>query len=116
VTLPPVPLDDVALAQLEHALGTSLTFQAPDGTELDEPIPYGGEYTLPTLLDFWAGVREDPDGVVRQVGEATGIPVFYDPRPHYSERDVIRALVTEVRRLRDEAAAPARGNQDDGSA
>lgn len=117
MSLPPVPLDDVALAQLEHALGASLTFDAEDGSQLDEPRVIRAEYTLNTLLEFWSGTRDDPDGVVRQVGDYTGpVPIYYDPRPQYSPQDVMLALINEVRRLRGEAAAPERGIQDDDSA
>ena len=115
MTLPPVPVDEIALSQLEHAMGAMLTFHAEDGTPLEDPRVVGAEYTLNTLLEFWSGTRGDPDGVIRQVGEYHS-PVYYDPRPQYSPPDVIRALIAEVRRLRDEAAAPARGNQDDDSA
>ena len=118
MTLPPVPLDEIALAQLEHALGASITFDSEDGTiELDEPRVIHADYTLNTLLEFWSGTRDDPDGVVRQVGDYTcPIPIYYDPRPQYSPQDVMLALIHEVRRLRDEAAVLARGNQNDDSA
>lgn len=117
MTLPPVPLDEVALAQLEHALGASLTYDAEDGSTLEEPRVVHAEFTLSTLLEFWSGTRDDPDGVVRQVGEFSGaVPVYYDPRPQYSPQDVMLALIHEVRRLRaDKEPPPCTGEQDGGS-
>ena len=119
MTLPPVPLDDIALSQLEHALGASLTFDAEDGSELDAPRVIHADYTLNTLLEFWSGTRDDPDGVVRQVGDftaPTSIPIYYDPRPQYSPQDVMLALINEVRRLRAETKPPScTGEQGGGS-
>lgn len=76
-TLPSFPTDDMTLSALEHALTSS--------------------YTVTDLLDFLAGcVGEDPNEEWIDAG------IVYDTRIHYHEHDVIRALITEIRRLRGE--------------
>ncbi|MGD9752395.1 MAG: hypothetical protein AB7W59_15510 [Acidimicrobiia bacterium] len=103
-TLPPFPTDDATLAAVEHALGGVLTYE-PEcgyGPPLDEPRRIGADYSLQQVLDFAGGTIGDPDGVVVQIDDINGLPAFLDERPHYTERDVIAALITEVRRLRDE--------------
>jgi hypothetical protein len=121
--LPPFPTDDATLMAVEHALDYCLTFEGEDGEELDEPRGVGAEYSLPALLDFLSGTIEDPDGVVTLIagdpekhdldialgitgvgpfGIGPNTPIYVDPRQHYTERDVILALINEVRRLRGE--------------
>lgn len=97
--LPEFPTNDAMLDRLEHALGTCWTY-----ADKDERIHVGGDYTVPELLDFLSGY--DPSLAV-PLGEHPGL--FGDdvewteyPFPTYSEHDVIRALVAEVRRLRAE--------------
>lgn len=98
MTLPTFPVDDTALDRLEHALGTSYGSIGPDGPEL-----VGGEYTLNRLLEFYSGY--DPS---KLIDEGTGPSPFggedvhwtFYPEPVYSDHDVIRALIEEVRRLR----------------
>lgn len=115
MSLPPLPLDDVTLLAIEHALDASLTYEQPEGAEGDGPWVVGADYTLPSLLDFLAGVTgRDPSEVLIQEGrDESDLPewernpiaaaeIVYDTRPHYSEHDLIRALVAEVRRLRSE--------------
>lgn len=100
--LPAFPVDDAMLDRLDHALGTCWTY-AEDG----ERVHHGGDYTLPELLDFLSGY--DPTLAI-SLGEGPGM--FSDdvewseyPFPIYHEHDVIRALVAEIRRLRDGGAA-----------
>lgn len=118
--LPPFPTDDTTLLAVEHALGYCLTYEGEDGEPLDDPRGIGADYSLHTLLDFLSGTRDDPDGVVTLIAgdpekaaldEALGIrggpfgmgpntPIYEDPRQHYTEHDIVRALIAEVRRLR----------------
>jgi hypothetical protein len=100
VSLPSFPVDDTTLASIEHALGASLTFD-DDDVLLDHPRVVGADYTLTELLDFLAGVGDDPAGVLELVQESPEI--WLDPRPHYSFHDVIRALIDEIHRLRASA-------------
>lgn len=88
--LPPFPVDDVTLANVEHSLGA-----AYDG---DHNI-VGAEFNLLGLLHFLSGSpqaapTEDPD--------------IFDGGTIYHPHDVIKALIREVRRLRD-----AQGTQED---
>ena len=113
--LPPCPVDDVTLTAVEHALGASLSYDQADATTDGEgPWVVGADYTLPTLLDFLAGCSgRDPNEELIQAGrDESDLPewergriwssaeIVHDTRPHYSERDLIAALVAEVRRLR----------------
>lgn len=99
------PVDDATLLSIEHALGGSLTFDRPaDAADDDDEGPWlvGADYSLHTLLDFLAGCTgRDPNE--EYMGHADGIPVYHDTRTHFSERDVIRALIQEVRALREAA-------------
>ncbi len=86
-----VPVDDGALALLETALEYHFT------SELDEngdPIP-SGEFSLYQLLEFWSGY--DP---ALSVEEVPGVYV-YRGGPVLHSTDVIRALIQEIRRLRN---------------
>lgn len=96
--LPEFPVDDSMLDRLEHALGTCWTYN-DDG----ERVHHGGDYTLAELLDFLSGY--DP-ALEIPLGEGPGL--FGDdvewteyPFPIYSEHDIVRALIAEVRRLRE---------------
>lgn len=108
--LPPFPLDDATLLAVEHALGGAWEV-AEDGTR----TLVGADYTLAQLLDFLANaVGEDPNEEVVDTGDPladeSGLPSFMrglagasvhiDSRPHYSEHDVIAALIVEVRARR----------------
>ena len=74
--LPPFPLDDVTLVLLTEAVQTSA--DDADG------------FTLSRLLDFLSGYNP-----------TTGVwDGEDDVWESYSERDVVRALIHEVRRLR----------------
>lgn len=112
--LPTFPVDDATLLAVEHALGAALTYDRPDDVDEDDHGPWltGADYSLSTLLDFLAGtIGPDPDGEVVDLGEDVppdaplweqirGARVVVDSRAHYGERDLIRALIGEVRRLR----------------
>lgn len=100
------PVDESTLQALEHAMGGALTFDRPDGAPDDGgPWLVGAEYSMSTLLDFLAGCTgEDPNQEVLEEGLYAGDSprIVYDTRVHYSERDVIKALIAEVRRLRED--------------
>ncbi len=113
MSLPPFPVDDATLSAVEHALGGSLSMDAEDGGSLDAPVRVGADYGLHELLDFLAGCtgregmyRVDSDGEPMtpeqaERDDALGLPqTWIDERPHYSEHDLIQALIDEVRRLR----------------
>lgn len=105
-TLPPFPVDDVTLAAVEHAFGAAITFDTDEWGEpdLDNPRLIGADYSLHTLLDFMSGTTSDDHPLVEvKERDWDGTPrVIVDERPHYTERDIIRALIAEVRRLRGE--------------
>ena len=101
-TLPPFPVDDFTLTQLEHALDTSVEV-ADDG----ERRYVGGEFTLPRLLDFLSGY--DPERATL-IGYTDRIPGTDIPTDHsiaiyeswdqsYSHEDVICALIARIREL-----------------
>jgi hypothetical protein len=103
-TLPPFPLDDDVLDRLEEAIGTCYGPPGPDGG----PTLVGGEFTLTTLLDFYSGydpakeidLGSGPD----PMGFGGDVRWTEYPDACYSERDVMLALIHEVRRLRKECA------------
>lgn len=90
--LGPVPLDDDALTAIEHALTATYTHD-----DEGQPQITDADYNLPQLLDFWSG-HDRVDDVL--VDEWAGTKVYERTKPSYSERDLLRALVAEVRRLR----------------
>lgn len=90
-TLPPFPINDETLTQLEHALDTSVHVDE-DGTR----TTVGGDCTLPQLLDFYSGA--DPSRATH-IGYAGDCPVYEAWDQHYSEHDVIRALIQRIREL-----------------
>lgn len=99
--LPDFPVDDFTLDQLEHALNTCVAgpVSLPFGGEPEEPRKLvGGEFTLSQFLDFMSG--HDPRRATL-VGEVDGIPIYESWDRRYSENDVIRALIAEIRRLRE---------------
>lgn len=86
-----IPLDDTALNLIEEALDFHWVEVKEDGTHVGS-----GEFQLHTLLDFWSGF--DPNKL-----QATDDPlVFVYPETVFSPHDLIRALVKEVRLLREE--------------
>lgn len=92
-------MDDATLLAVEHALGGSLVLN-----EDDEHVLVGADYSLSQLLDFMAGTTgDDPNEEVLDEGLYGGPRIVVDSRIHYHEHDIIRALVTEVRRLRGES-------------
>lgn len=98
--LPDFPVDDFTLDQLEHALNTCIDgpMSIPFTDEPEAPRKLvGGEFTLSQFLDFMSG--HDPKRATL-VGEVDGIPIYESWDRHYSESNVMRALIAEIRRLR----------------
>lgn len=99
--LPDFPVDDATLLAVEHAMGGAYTVD-DDGTH----HLVGADYNLAQLLDFMAGTTgQDPNEEVIDPGDPdlpgyAGARIVYDTRIHYTEHDLIRALIAEVRRLR----------------
>lgn len=95
-----IPVDDFALDAIEASL--SYYLERDYSEDADPSFPFkgaGAPYSLSTLLDFYSGVSED-DNVFE--GYIRDIPLYYNDTPHFTERDVIQALIDEVRRLRHE--------------
>lgn len=93
--LPEFPVDNDMLDRIEHALGGSY--------EVDEDGTHrliGADYTLTQLLDFMAGYDETL--LIPLEGHEGSMEWYQYPFPLYHEHDVIRALISEVRRLRGE--------------
>jgi hypothetical protein len=123
------PTDDATLLAIEHALGGMLTYDRPDDAKDDGgPWLIGADYSLATLLDFLAGAAgRDPNELIQAARDESDLPewergrdwsaaeIVYDTRPHYSERDLIAALVAEIRRLRALAARPSAHTPDTAS-
>jgi hypothetical protein len=84
-----VPVDDTALNLLEEAVGYHFVGEDENG----DPIG-SGEFSLFELLDFWSGV--DRNNITEHPG---GVVEAHDPRLTY--KDVILALIEEIRRLRE---------------
>lgn len=91
-----VPLDEAALDSIEHALKAVFTID-----DHGDPQIHEAEYSLSQLLDFWSGF-DHADGVFD--GYIGDVPVYVHEKPNLTELDVIRALVAEVRRLRNQEA------------
>lgn len=102
MTTPPeplvVPLDDAALDAIDHGLG-GVVHVTEDGEWKRE----GADYNLDQLLQFWSGY--DPEDSYHD-GYIDGIPVYVGNKPRLSEHDLIRALVAEIRRLREHSSNP----------
>lgn len=99
--LPPFPTDDFTLDQLEHAMNTCvggpITVPFNDDAENAPRELIGGEFMLPGFLDVMSG--RDPSRAIL-VGHASDIPIYESWDAHYSEHDVIQALIRCIRELR----------------
>lgn len=93
------PVDPLTLDMVEASLKYCLTIDEETG----DPVPVDPDVvSLSDLCDFLSGTSTDPLGQVEFDGEIDGIKWYTDHRPHYSERDIIQALIDEVRKLRSE--------------
>lgn len=89
------PVDDATLLAVEHSLGASLHFEEGN----PEPIVVGADYSFNKLMDFLSGYDESL--LVLEDDGSYGIPCYtYTGGPVYHYSDVIKALITEVRFLR----------------
>lgn len=90
-----LPLDEFSLGMIEEAMEATLGIDA-------EGLPYleRGEFTLDSLLEFWS-----ESGEYQLEGYTSDdIPIYYRTTPRFSERDLIQALIDEVRSLREQAS------------
>lgn len=98
-----IPIDESALDLIDEALNACIG---------DDGEIVGAEYTLPRLLDFWAGHEPNADTLIGHT--ADGTPIYENTSPSFHKDDLIRALVTEVRELRAEptilGAVPVEGD------
>lgn len=101
-TLPPFPVDDVTLAAVEHAMDGAYTIDDEGNHHL-----VGADYSLNDLLEFLSGYDESRLHLLDEgteddqvLGFHGHIPVYEYDGQVYHEHDLIRALISEVRRLR----------------
>lgn len=92
MSLPPFPVDECTLGNIEHALDARMSVDEEGAHHVA-----GADFTMPALLNFQSGydpalVEPLGDGIVEYVGGEL-----------YTRDDVIRALVAEVHRLRGPA-------------
>lgn len=98
--LPPLSLDDAMLDNVEAALKTCYGGKDEDGNQ----TLVGGDFTLHQLLDFYSGYDKSKL-IFTGLGDPMGLglqdaPIYEYPDPMYHPNDLIRALITEVRKLR----------------
>lgn len=98
MTLSPFPVDDVTLDLVEHSLGA-----AYDADEDGDNVLVGADMNLHQLLGFLDGTAE-VEHERKQAADVRGEHVVdMTDMTSYHVNDVIRALIAEVRRLRDDA-------------
>lgn len=100
--LPDFPTDPMTLDMVEASLDYCLTVDEETG----EHVPVDPDVaSLGDLCSFLSGTTTDPLGLIEHHGVVDTIfgpaEMTVDPRPTYTERDIIRSLINEVRRLRD---------------
>jgi hypothetical protein len=106
-TLPPFPVDDFTLDQLEHALNTSI-----EVTDEGKHRCVGGDFTMAQFLSFMSGYDPERQTLIGYTDTIPGtdihhdnaVPIYESWDQHYHEHSVIRALIAEVRRLRGAVA------------
>lgn len=92
-----VPVDAASLNLLESALDYHFSGSDEDGN------PIGvGEFSLYQLLDFWSGYDPSKEEVIDDGGGHGYTTVVYRGGPVLSSKDVIQALIEEIRRLRND--------------
>jgi len=85
-----VPVDEQSLRLLKESLDASY-----DVDDAGEHVLVGAEFSLHRLLEFWSGY--DKSKLVLTEGD-----VYEYSEPLIHTNDVIRALVSEIERLREE--------------
>jgi hypothetical protein len=91
------PVDEIALNAIKHALGGAYTVD-PDGTY----HLVGADFSFQDILNFYSGYDSSK---LQQMKDEDGydIPDWFEyPDPIFSCTDVIRALIAEVERLRND--------------
>ena len=91
------PVDDVALENIKHALNGSFTV-GEDGTH----HLVGADFSLNQLLDFYSGYDKNKLVKMEDVQMFGSDEVYEYPDPVFHYTDVIRALIAEIERLRNE--------------
>ncbi len=89
------PVDEIALANLKHALNGSYTL-GDDG----DPVLIGADFTVDSLLKFYSGYSSENEIFDGFVG---GIETYTYAGIVLSEHDIIRALIAEIERLRGDS-------------
>jgi hypothetical protein len=90
-----VPVDDSALNLLEDALDYHFVGEDENG----DPIG-SGEFSMYQLLEFWSGYDESKE--VQEGYSQEGVRLtYYAGGPILTHKDVIQALIDEIRRLRN---------------
>lgn len=95
MTLPPFPTDETTLDLILES------FQGAYAVDLDGTHHWtGSDFSFHRLLDFYAGY--DPNKLVPFEGEDmhTRDDILEYKGDLYGERDVVKALIAEIRRLR----------------
>lgn len=90
------PVDDITLNAVEHAMSGAY--------EVDEDGTHhwvGSEYSLSMLLDFLSGYDAAKLELMDGETEWDTAPIYTYPEALYSHHDLIRALIAEVRHLRE---------------
>lgn len=96
-----IPLDDDGLQRLEDSMAGAWAFD-DDGNRYLK----GGDFTLHQLLEWYSEydpallISEGSRDIDLGFGPMEDVECFTYPNPVYSEHDLIRALIKEVRRLR----------------
>ena len=83
-----IPVDDAALDLIDEALDYHFVGEDENG----EPVG-SGEFSMYRLLEFWSGY--DPDNITQEPG---GVAHYHGYM--LTHKDIIRALIDEIRRLR----------------
>lgn len=98
--LPPFPVDDFTLDQMEHALGGAFEVDPETG---DHRV-VGADFSFGQLLDFLSGYDPAKTVIIEEANPLLpgieGAEVGEYPDPLYSMHDVIEALIREIKRLR----------------
>lgn len=85
-----VPVDEQSLRLLKESLDA-----AYEVNDEGEHVLAGAEFSLHQLLQFWSGY--DKSKLIQ-----TGTDIYEYPDPVIHTHDVIRALIEEIERLREE--------------
>lgn len=113
-SLPSFPVDDVALDAVLHGLAGAYEVD-DEGNHILVPMNgQGGDFSFQDVLKFYSGY--DPAHQIPCTDESghTHDDIVEYPGVQYVYADVIQALITEVRRLREADPSGSRAGGDDG--